>query len=353
MMNFLDRVPLDYSRPEVNELRDLFVLAYRRQEAAEQLADSAGLVPGMFPLHSNLRLIWTDLLTVMANQGRLRVLVKKASEDPTASAYQERFRDMLSENPAVQPLEPKRPPGWWKGDDQHVETAKRLYYQRQLEKRNRLLPVRVARLLVQMAPRVARLEMLFEEGRVHGTGFLIQPDVLLTNHHNLFETDHGALKAVVADFDDEDGFPEDHLVIKGRVDTIQGAQQHDWAVIRLERSVDRPPISLGSIYDVGVNDALIIIQHPLGGKKQFALDAMAVRYADENIVQYVADTQKGSSGAPVFNSQMQVVALHHAEAEVIFDVDGRKESVWRNEGIHMNQVMNSLQQANIFFQSSG
>jgi V8-like Glu-specific endopeptidase len=80
---------------------------------------------------------------------------------------------------------------------------------------------------------------------------------------------------------------------------------------------------------------------------------MAVRYADENIVQYVADTQKGSSGAPVFNSQMQVVALHHAEAEVIFDVDGRKESVWRNEGIHMNQVMNSLQQANIFFQSSG
>jgi endonuclease G, mitochondrial len=60
------------------------------------------------------------------------------------------------------------------------------------------------------------------------------------------------------------------------------------------------------------------------------------------LIQYVADTQKGSSGSPVFNSRMHAVALHHAEAEVQLEVDGKAETIWRNEGIRMSQVMEDL-----------
>lgn len=348
-MSFLGEAPLDYSLPETIELRDLFVLAYQHQAAAEQLAASVKLVPGTFPLHVNMRLTWTELLTVMSNQGRLRALVEKASKDPSASAYHQRFTEMLSENPPLRPPVPNLPTDWWKGDDRQPTVAKKLYFERLLEKRNRLLHVGVARALVEIAPSVGRLEIVFEEGRVHGTGFLIQPNILLTNYHNLFVSEYGNIRAIIADFDDEDGFPGKHLEVKGLIETIHGNEKNDWGIIELEEDIARPLVSLGSIYDVGVNDAVIIIQHPLGGKKQFALDAMAIRFVDDNIVQYVADTQKGSSGSPVFNSRMEVVALHHAEAEITIDLGDRKEVVWRNEGIHINQVVFDLQNSNIPF----
>lgn len=350
-MSFLDEVPLKWTHPEVQELRDLFVIAYRRPAEAEQLADSAGLVPGMFPLHDNMRLIWTALLAEMANQGKLRNLVTLASNDATKSAFQQRFAEMLTNNPPVKRPDPARPANWWKGDDQNPFVAKTLYFERLLERRNRLLHVDVARRLAQVANSVAKLEMRTAAGgRAHGTGFLIQPDLLLTNHHNFFEKDLRIVQSVTADFDDERGIPaEQHLVVKGKVETIAGEAANDWAIIQLENAVDREPFKLGSPYDVGLDDALIIIQHPLGGQKQFALDGMAVRYVDDKIIQYVADTQKGSSGSPVFNSQMHIVGLHHAEAEVTVDVDGEQQIVWRNEGIQIKSVMQSLQQANIIY----
>lgn len=353
-MTFLDEAPLDLTRPEVAELRDLFVLAYRRPAAAEQLADAAGLVPGMFPLLDNMRLIWTELLRVLANQGRLRKLVEKAHVDPSVAAYQQRFGEMLTSNPPVKTPESTRPEGWWKGDDHHPVIASHLFHERLLEKRSRLLHIEVARRVGELARSVAKLEMGYSSGqRTHGTGILIQPDLLLTNHHNLFEPQLGTLVSAVADFDDERGFTGEHLVVNGRVETIEGNATRDWAVIRLATAIDRPPIVLGSPFDVNLNDALIIIQHPLGAAKQFAVDALAVRFVDDEIVQYIADTQKGSSGSPVFNSQMHVVALHHAEVEVQLDVNGVKETIFRNQGIHINQVIQALKSSAIEFTEQG
>ena len=76
---------------------------------------------------------------------------------------------------------------------------------------------------------------------------------------------------------------------------------------------------------------------------------MAVRYADEHVIQYLADTQKGSSGSPVFNDKMHVIALHHAEVEITVDVNGVKESEWRNQGIRIQEVMEDLGASGIPF----
>ena len=349
-MTFLDEVPQDWTRPELPELRDLLVLAYRRPTTAEQLADTADIVPGMFPLHDNMRSIWTELIKVMGNQGKLRALVENAAEDPAAAAYEPRFREMLKAHPAVAPPQPVGGSyDWWKGDDQSPAVAERLYPERLMERRSRLLHVELAKWITEAAQSIAKLSLRFGDRPAHGTGFLIQDDHILTNHHNVVHPDHGNVTSVVAEFDYEQGFTGKALVRKGIMGSIVSDAQDDWAVLRLESAVKRPPLKLGTPYDIGTDDAVVIIQHPKGAYKQFALEPLAIRHVDDQRVQYVADTQQGSSGSPVFNIRMQIIALHHAEAEVTVQVDGKPQVMWRNQGIHYAQVMSGLKSKGVAF----
>jgi S1-C subfamily serine protease len=352
-MTFLDDVPQDWTRLELPELRDLFVLAYRRPTAAEQLADTAGIVPGTFPLHDNMRMIWHELIQEMGNQGKLRAMVETAAKDPAAAAYAPRFQEMLRERPAVALPQPVAgADAWWKGDDRSPAVAARLYPERLMERRSRLLQVQLARWITEAARSIAKLSLRFGDHPGHGTGFLIQDDRLLTNHHNVLDKDLGEVTSVVAEFDFEQGFVGTELVRKGLVDSIVGDPEHDWAVIQLESPARRPPLKLGTPYDIATDDTVVIIQHPKGAYKQFALEPLAIRYVDAERVQYVADTQQGSSGSPVFNTRMHVIALHHAEAEVELVVDGGAQTVWRNQGIHCAQVMAGLRGAGVAFTSN-
>src|SRR5262249_19615343 len=160
----------------------------------------------------------------------------------------------------------------------------------------------------------------FGDKAAHGTGFLIQDDHILTNCHNVLDPDLGRVTSVIAEFDYEQAFAGTALVRKGVLDSIVSDADHDWAVIRLESAVERPPLKLGTPYDIGRDDTVVIIQHPKGAYKQFALEPLAIRHVDDQRIQYVADTQQGSSGSPVFNSQMHVIALHHAEKETTVEV---------------------------------
>ena len=119
--------------------------------------------------------------------------------------------------------------------------------------------------------------------------------------------------------------------------------------MRLAHPIERPTLALGTPWAVATNDTVIIIQHPLGAFKKFALDALSIQHVDDDVIQYLADTQDGSSGSPVFNTQMQPIALHHAEASVEIEVAGRKETTWRNEGIRIDRVMDDLTAAGIPF----
>jgi S1-C subfamily serine protease len=347
---FLDELPLDWTRPELRELRDLFVLAYRRPTAAEQLAESAAIVPGTFPFHPDMRSTWTELIKVMGDQGRLRPMVDAAADDPAAAAYQERFKEMLSKTP---PTAPPQPVGtvddWWKGDDAAPGMAERIFPERLMERRSRLLPVQLAEWVAAAARSVAKLSLAFGDHPAHGTGFVISDDALLTNHHNIVHEKFGAVTSVVAEFDHQVGFTGKALVRRCEVDDIVSDEADDWAVLQLEKKVDRTPLRLGTDFDVAVDDTVVIIQHPGGGFKQFALEPLAVRHFADDRIQYVADTQQGSSGSPVFNARMEVIALHHAEAEATVAVEGTPTTVWRNQGINISRVTAELSKMGISF----
>jgi S1-C subfamily serine protease len=347
-MSFLDDVPQDWTRPQLNELRDLCVLAYRRKASAEHLAESAGILIGTFPELDNMRQTWTALIRVMGDQDKLRTLVERAAADPTAAAYRPRFEEMLSADPPLRPPQHLATAGtWWEGDDQAPEVASRQHLERLMERRNRLIGIELAAAVVRAASSVARLSLRFGARRGYGTGFLIAPGVILTNHHNTLHADYGPATGIVAEFDFDRTVHAKPLVCRPRVDEIVGDAADDWAVLALDAPVDRPPLPLGSPFPVNVDDLVVIIQHPQGAFKQFALEPLAVRHVDDRHVQYVADTQQGSSGSPVFNERMHVVALHHAEAETADLVTG--EPVWRNQGISIERIMKALREREIPF----
>src|SRR5262249_35649470 len=83
-------------------------------------------------------------------------------------------------------------------------------------------------------------------------------------------------------------------------------------------SAGRPLEELGYITlngEVGkvINGEYVnVIQHPNGGPKKFALRENRVVDGLTNFLHYSADTAPGSSGAPVFNDQFEIVALHHS-----------------------------------------
>jgi V8-like Glu-specific endopeptidase len=65
-----------------------------------------------------------------------------------------------------------------------------------------------------------------------------------------------------------------------------------------------------------------------------------VTYADDRIVQYLTDTMPGSSGAPVFNSKWEVVALHHSGGWL--EEPEMAGEVLRNEGIAIGRIIDAL-----------
>ncbi len=180
-----------------------------------------------------------------------------------------------------------------------------------------------------------------------GTGFLVGPDVLLTNHHVLPDPATAWAARAIALYDAER--PEDLdppvFPIEATLDpqslfvTESGLDFTFCGVKGLE--------ALGAIVlerdsrRVDASDPVNIIQHPRGRPKQVALRDNHVVKADRVVLQYACDTEPGSSGSPVFDNHWRLVALHHASvsAEGGKRVKGAPAgSRFLNEGIRISAI---------------
>lgn len=89
--------------------------------------------------------------------------------------------------------------------------------------------------------------------------------------------------------------------------------------------------------EILAGESVTVIQHPGGDLKQIALrENRVLRFpnTEDRFLYYETDTTPGSSGAPVFNDQWEVVALHHSgfperdSQGRILTTDGQ---LWREE----------------------
>ena len=248
---------------------------------------------------------------------------------------------------------------------------------------NDLLPINYL-LLGYLQSRAVGLIRYFDrrEGReAVATGFLVSEHLLMTNHHVFPVQDHSGFDAFARDAVVE--FNYEHDIDGNRSPTVQfslapgrflyTSAALDMALIAVD-TTDRTGshelkaqgylVLNGTLGKAGLGDFASLIQHPGGREKQIAIRKNEIINLDlPDVINYVSDTAQGSSGAPVFNDQWQVIALHSAgnakkngegqyldkAGEVIVPVDGRIDEeriVWEsNRGIRVSAMRAHLAQA--------
>jgi hypothetical protein len=244
--------------------------------------------------------------------------------------------------------------------------------------------------LGQLETQVCRIEVTTNGGVQYGTGFLLGPDVVMTNYHVMEAVIKGeqggltasGLKASRADvvlrfdykrmdgstlnpgtehrlaeegwlIDDSPPSPADsqpepktavpqtdeldyallRLAVAAGTEHVGGAgegAQRGWVEVPVEPHVFLP------------GSALFIMQHPDANPLQLALDTDAIRGVNDNgtRVTYRTNTLGGSSGSPCFNHNWDLVALHHS-GDPNFDPAHKPDY---NEGIPIAAIIALLRQ---------
>jgi len=215
--------------------------------------------------------------------------------------------------------------------------------------------------------RITRMPELGIQPDAIATGFMVSPELLLTNHHVTATASDAA--GLGANFLYEYG---DTGLANGRYyaldpDAFFHSDEYlDFALIAVKRS----SLTGESLDDIGfvplieatpkilVGQAVNIIQHPDGRAKSYAVTQnRLVEILDEGFLHYETDTLGGSSGSPAFNKQWELVALHHSGVPLLRDgkVMTRTGAEWdpenmsdddvdwiANEGIRVSTIVGAL-----------
>ncbi|HEX2572597.1 MAG TPA: DNA/RNA non-specific endonuclease [Polyangia bacterium] len=193
---------------------------------------------------------------------------------------------------------------------------------------------------------------LSEEGRPMGTGFLVAPGILMTNHHVIDSTE--AARAFAAEFDyqfDADDQPLRTVrfaLAPEQLFVTSPADQFDFTLVAVQETSDAgtPVSSYGWLPldprtdKILEGEPIVIIQHPDGRTKQLCLFHSELVDRVDSYLHFTTDTAPGASGSPCFNRQWQIVALHHASVDTGEGTPGRPKLI--NEGVRISHILESL-----------
>ena len=204
---------------------------------------------------------------------------------------------------------------------------------------------------LQKATEVARSVARVKFSNGSATGFLVAPDVLMTNNH-VFENKGDAKRATIQ-FNYQ--LAADGSI--GRVDEWKCAPKDlfrtnphlDYSVVRIASKNGKKPaeswgyLNLRHGASIAVGQRVNIVQHPQGRFKEIAFRDNQVRAAnpDDPFIQYLTDTDYGTSGSPVFDDWFNVIALHNQRVP-----DPSNPNHWyRNQGFKISAILDDLGKA--------
>lgn len=214
--------------------------------------------------------------------------------------------------------------------------------------RSTLLPISFLSKGLECAKSVARVVLTTARGASVGTGFLTYDNLFFTNNHVISSKEQA--RAVIIQFNYEisdAGLPMVHDEFKLDPDQVFATSvADDWTCVKIAGDANK---SFGVLplrnVTVTKDDFVNIIQHPGGRRKELGLYHNLVTYADDHIIQYLTDTEPGSSGSPVFNSAWQIVGIHHSGG--MLKEPNSVKALLRNEGIAITKVLEGIAAAGI------
>ncbi|MBV7332660.1 trypsin-like peptidase domain-containing protein [Chloroflexi bacterium TSY] len=238
--------------------------------------------------------------------------------------------------PLDAPAAPSRTIDRWRGTDRPADVQEKIIGE------NTLRHIYLLQQALSAAEAVVHLHVTHDDGsEALGTGFLVAPDLLMTNNHVVATASSAGKTLYNFNYQlDVNGQEQEVTTIGGLAEGLFHTNAElDYTVLQLANLQPTTTLTLQAV-QAPRDSRVSIIQHPGGHLKQISMQNNFVAYADRQVVQYTTSTLPGSSGSPVFNDDFSVIAIHHSGG--LLSEPGTNRSVLRNAGSSRIAVLNDL-----------
>lgn len=202
--------------------------------------------------------------------------------------------------------------------------------------------------LLELALEASRAVVRINTGTDLGSGFLVGPHLIMTNHHIIGSAEVGRGSIFTFNYQlDRAGNPAPARATGAAPGGLFYTNKAlDFTVLEIqEPPEDVAPLTLTRLR-VQRNERVNIIQHPGGHFKKISMQNNFVAFANARDLQYLTTTEPGSSGSPVFNNDFRVVGIHHSGGyKYEPGTEGRlhRRLYLRNAGSSLIAVLDDLQ----------
>ncbi len=324
---------MDWTRDELAFLRDTLARLYPMPNDSRRIVEDTGLDAARIAFDTKAIVNWFNIV----QEARLhkdtieRLIVYAEREYPD----DQRLKRLKARQPVAILEGPE--PAAWRG------TLSGAQLEAIISTRSSLVPISYLEQGLACSRAVGRV--VRPDGG-YGTGFLIANDRLVTNNHVLATAEMAAASVVQFNYQKTlDGVDAPYEEYRLKAEGFKTSSEDDWTMV----SVDGHPVQKWGALCLGVaapriNDRVTIVQHAGGGPKQISYVANVVVFSDALRLQYLTDTLPGSSGAPVFDREWKVVALHHSGGWIPEPGAPSKQPFYRNEGIAADRLAEAIRE---------